>query len=313
MVSRHTTDSSHPPTSTSILSVKASTTNPAPILPTDEDSGAEPAGPDIANEPSTATTLEITEETEEATPTTRVPAPQTSTPTAPPSQTADSAMPDIRTTTTTIPPPAKSSPEDLEQATPNATDTASPTATENKAAKEDPLPPKEDETPADPQVPPSASDPQVPPSAQGHVYIWQDGDRTRRATLQEDLTVVGADSTPPKDSIIGNTVDGHIVRGQGDGGVEGQPVFRSESGRLMTLPGGVLVALDPEWDKTRTNAFFRANGIKLSRVSALGSLPNAFFIETGSGFASLNLANALAKQEGVEISSPNWWTEAATK
>ena len=79
----------------------------------------------------------------------------------------------------------------------------------------------------------------------------------------------------------------------------------------MTLPGGVLLALNPAWSKAETDAFFADNDIKLSRVSELGFVANGFFVETDPGFPSLNLANALAGQDGVELSSPNWWTEAS--
>ena len=91
------------------------------------------------------------------------------------------------------------------------------------------------------------------------------------------------------------------------------PVFRSESGALMTLPGGVLLVLSSEWSQAKTNAFFSNNGIKMDRVSELDFAVNGFFVETGPGFPSLDLANALAAQEGVEISSPNWGREATPK
>ena len=81
----------------------------------------------------------------------------------------------------------------------------------------------------------------------------------------------------------------------------------------MTLPGGVLLILDPEWSRSQTDAFFSGNAIKLDRVSELGFVPNGFFVETKPGFPSLNLANALAEQDGVEVSSPNWWTETVAK
>ena len=64
------------------------------------------------------------------------------------------------------------------------------------------------------------------------------------------------------------------------------PVFRSESGALMTLPGGVLLILDPEWSRSQTDAFFSGNAIKLDRVSELGFVPNGFFVETEPGFPS---------------------------
>ena len=82
--------------------------------------------------------------------------------------------------------------------------------------------------------------------------------------------------------------------------------FRTTSGALMTLPGGVLLLLDPEWDQARVNLFFFENAIAKTRVSDREFGENAFFVETAAGFAALELANALAEEEGVLISSPNW-------
>ena len=81
----------------------------------------------------------------------------------------------------------------------------------------------------------------------------------------------------------------------------------------MTLPGGVLLALDPAWDDAQVEGFFSNNEIPAERVSELGFLRNGFLIETEPGFPSLELANALAGQEGVLISSPNWRTEVEAK
>ena len=81
----------------------------------------------------------------------------------------------------------------------------------------------------------------------------------------------------------------------------------------MTLPGGVLLVLSSAWSQAETNAFFSNNGIKMGRVSELDYVANGFFVETEPGFPSLDLANALAVQEGVEISSPNWGREATPK
>ena len=90
-------------------------------------------------------------------------------------------------------------------------------------------------------------------------------------------------------------------------------MFSTESGSLMTLPGGVLVMLDPQWDRARVEAFFERNDIERVRVSELDYAPNGFFVETDAGFPSLSLANLLAAQDGVVLSSPNWWTEAVAK
>ena len=146
----------------------------------------------------------------------------------------------------------------------------------------------------------------------GQVYTYEDGDRTVRVRLQSDLEV-------SEDSSVARGGGEHIVTKDSSTKDRsetstGQPVFRSESsGTLMTLPGGVLLVLDAEWSTAETNAFFARNRIKLSRVSDLDVAANSFLVETEPGFASLNLANTLAAQDGVLISSPNWWREHTTK
>ena len=140
-------------------------------------------------------------------------------------------------------------------------------------------------------------------SVQGQVYTYEDGDRTVRVLLQSDLEVSGDGS--------GTSGTGeHIVPKGSAGSSTGHPVFRSaSSGTLMTLPGGVLLVLDAAWSTAETTAFFARNRIALNRVSALGIAANSFFVETAPGFPSLELANTLAAQDGVRISSPNWWRE----
>ena len=77
----------------------------------------------------------------------------------------------------------------------------------------------------------------------------------------------------------------------------------------MTLPGGVLLSLDSGWDQAQVESFFSQNGISMDRVEAMEFLPNGFLVKTAPGFPSLELANSLAAQDGVEVSSPNWWTQ----
>ena len=81
----------------------------------------------------------------------------------------------------------------------------------------------------------------------------------------------------------------------------------------MTLPGGVLLALDPAWDHARVDSFLSDNGISRESASELSFIENGYFIETGPGFPSLELANELAGKDGVAISSPNWWREVQPK
>ena len=148
-------------------------------------------------------------------------------------------------------------------------------------------------------------------SAQGAVYTYQDGDRTLRVRLQTDLVAQRSADNTADDIVVASNGGESIVRRQpGHERTDEQPVFRSQSGGgLMTLPGGVLLVLDAAWDEARVDDFLVRNKIAQSRVSALRFAPNAFLVETDPGFPSLDLANALAGQDGVLISSPNWRRE----
>jgi hypothetical protein len=149
---------------------------------------------------------------------------------------------------------------------------------------------------------------------QGTVYTWEDGDRTQRVVLQDDLVVQNNDAITPGDDVVARGVGDSIVRKHPRHTQDDPPVFRSESGGgLMTLPGGVLLALDPEWDEDMVDSFFSENGISKDRTSELGFIENGFVVETEPGFSALELANELAAQDGVVISSPNWWREVETK
>ena len=152
-----------------------------------------------------------------------------------------------------------------------------------------------------------------PTPPEGQVYMWKDGDRSSRAFLQADLVVSREGVVSPAATQVARTPQGRIVRVASASEVEGEPVFRSTSGALMTLPGGVLLVFDPDWGEGETGAFFAANGIATDRVSPLGEIPNGFVVETEPGFASLELANALAGLDGVRLSSPNWWRERTTR
>ena len=149
---------------------------------------------------------------------------------------------------------------------------------------------------------------------QGDPYTWQDGDRAMTVKLQTDLVVEKDSGGLPRDVVPADEGGTNVVRSaDGQSKSDSLPVFRSESGALMTLPGGVLLVLNSEWSQAETNAFFSDNGIKMGRVSELDYAANGFFVETEPGFPSLDLANALAVQDGVEISSPNWGREVTPK
>ncbi len=143
-------------------------------------------------------------------------------------------------------------------------------------------------------------------------YTWRDGDRILTVLLQPDLEVTpGGTIGTRADTVVRaarNETQGRTARSE----VSSQaipsdlPVFQSQSGALMTLPGGVLLALDKTWSAEQTDAFFGRNGIKPAQVSELGYIANGFYVETEPGFPSLELANSLAEQRGVRISTPNW-------
>ena len=152
------------------------------------------------------------------------------------------------------------------------------------------------------------------PAEQGAVYTWEDGDATQRVVLQDGLVLQDNVAVTSEDEVLVRGVSNSIVQRGTDEVVDSGPVFRSESGgELMTLPGGVLVALDPGWTEQQVLEFFAQNGISPESTSELGFIENGFLIETEPGFPSLELANELAAHDGVEISSPNWWREAQAK
>ena len=135
---------------------------------------------------------------------------------------------------------------------------------------------------------------------QGKVYTWEDGDRTLTVYLQNHMDI---------EATSARTRGGRAVEADG----EELPVFRSMSGGLMTLPGGILLVLDPEWTSTQVQSFFSHNDIKTTGVSELDYAKNGFFVETQPGFPSLELANTLAALDGVLVSSPNWLRELVPK
>ena len=162
------------------------------------------------------------------------------------------------------------------------------------------------------EVPLTASEP--PEIIEGAEYTWQDGDRILRARLATNLTVQRTDSNTSDDVVYASDPQQSIVERQArHGRSNSQPVFVSPSGGLMTLPGGILLVLDPDWDEADVKGFFSRNSISRGGTSELGFVANGFFVESEPGFPSLRLANDLASQDGVILSSPNWWTQAFPK
>ncbi|WP_419553139.1 hypothetical protein [Candidatus Poriferisodalis sp.] len=162
---------------------------------------------------------------------------------------------------------------------------------------------------------PKTPAPQLPDPTLGDTYTWHDGDRTLQVRLDPNLTVQSDGDGISRDDIVADTGVGVVARGAAseDARSKGDPVFWSESGELMALPGGAVLVLDPSWDYSAVDAFFGRNGIDTGRLTELDFVTNGYFIETEPGLPSLDLANSLAGQDGVELSSPNWWIERVTK
>ena len=268
-------------------------------------------------------------------PPTEIAAPVTETPTAvsPPTQSRVTSTPEPAARTTNTPEPSAATTAQPEAtSTPEPTPGATPKPDDTSTTPRSPKPasvagtdggsgsPVEDEyttrkpgaTPPPGSKTTSGSGAQA--ASQGQEYTWHDGDRMQRVRLQNDLVVQPSADNAADDVVARDDGETSIVQTQPRHETsDTEPVFRSQSGDLMTLPGGVLLALDATWDQVRANRFFSDNGIDKSRVEGRDFAVNAFFVETAPGFPSLNLANELAEQEGVLISSPNWQMEVSLR
>jgi hypothetical protein len=92
------------------------------------------------------------------------------------------------------------------------------------------------------------------------------------------------------------------------------PVFRSgtsPAGRLMALPGGMVVNFKPEWTDGQVREFCAARKLVVQRKLEL--LGNWYVLETAAGRASLLAANALHESGQVLSASPNWWKQTDTR
>ena len=201
------------------------------------------------------------------------PAQQAAAPTASPSPSPAPAPPDPTPTPTASPPTGSRT----VVVTTREEEAEGETKGSGELTPPDPKPPRTDPQPAAAAA--RAAD-AATPEQEERPYTWYDGDRTRKVWLESD----GA-----------------------------EPVFRTESGAVMTLPGGVVLVLDASWDEAAVEGFFAEHGIARSSVTEQSFGANAYLVDTEPGLPSLELANALAVQDGVRISSPNWRREVETR
>lgn len=174
-------------------------------------------------------------------------------------------------------------------------------------------------------------------AAPDHYY---DGSRKVAITLQTDLV---AEFTAPGQRVAPSRADarpagaaGSLVAGDslvrirrvapGAADIQGaaaaaaagatpsSPVYRQGAGgagRLMALPGGVLVKFKPGWTRERVDAWVRARGLSTARPMAWSS--QWYLVETAPGIGSLEAANAMAESGEVLSASPNWWMQTSTR
>jgi len=162
----------------------------------------------------------------------------------------------------------------------------------------------------------------------GDMRYWYDGDERRTIWLQGDLVAefahpigVGSGTASPRSERRVRLPSrygwlqfrraGYSARP--DAGVPAQrtsPVFRdtpSTGGPLRTLPGGVIVYLDPALSPADVDAWLIRHAPDSSRRLSFG--PNVYYIDTPPGLESLETANRIHETDRVIAATPNWWTE----
>ena len=165
--------------------------------------------------------------------------------------------------------------------------------------------------PAPPKEAPEADEADDEGAPCDETFTYWDGDAERTVALCDEL---------PDDGDSGDPDDVRRRRGDLSGTVcapgasdEDALLFRAESGVDMTLEHSVVLVLDPYWDDARVRRFLARNRIPQTCVSPLGWIANGFAVATGPGIAALVLANQLAPEHGVVLSSPNWASEFEVK
>ena len=156
------------------------------------------------------------------------------------------------------------------------------------------------------------------PRGQGQrerVYTFEDGDRTVRVILQGDLVVSETGAGTATDEVARRAARGNIVRRQ-FGTARCRPAGVSLCiGRRVDDPAGRRAArAGPGVGRGRGQWLLRAEQhLERTNIRAGLHTRTGSWCEPNRVFPSLELANALAAQKGVVVSSPNWWREVGTR
>lgn len=166
-------------------------------------------------------------------------------------------------------------------------------------------------------------------------YTWYDGDRAQTVWLNPQL-LAEFNPTPQSAAQVRATGLATSAGKEVQGGVRlwqvsnsttavraltsAQPNSRfapvlhsapNASAAMKSLPGNVVVILNPAWDGAAVQAWLTRNNLQI--LEKMGSGSNVYLIKSAPGLASLDLANAIYKTGEVLSASPNWWTEVHTR
>ncbi|MCY3923368.1 MAG: S8 family serine peptidase, partial [Chloroflexi bacterium] len=148
------------------------------------------------------------------------------------------------------------------------------------------------------------------------VYVWQDGDRPIPMRLLDSLTAAEQAALdelaqPAARAYVPSSPEG------GNGSSTTQPLsvtnwFRSDTGQLMLLTGGVNVIFEPHADSAVIDALFHRRGIGPERISPIGELHNGYHVATSSDAETLRLVAELLSEPIVVIADPDWFSPVTT-
>ncbi len=169
-------------------------------------------------------------------------------------------------------------------------------------------------------------------------YTWYDGDREQKVWLNPNLL---ADFNPPASGqspvkkaytdakLLATRHKGiRLWQLKGGSNLKGvvhnlktlhpdgkySPVFHDvpmASGRMRSLPGNIIVYLNPAWDEATVNRWVSGRNLEIVKKLEIG--PNIFVLKTGPGLETLETANTLYKSGEVIAAFPDWWEEAAPR
>lgn len=160
-------------------------------------------------------------------------------------------------------------------------------------------------------------------------HLYYDGKQKRRILLDETLVaefgeapsaVRSAHPGALAEKVNGGATVYRVQAGsyKSVGGAAPQvavsPVFHeggTAAGRLMALPGGVLVNFKADWNAERVNAWAAGKGLVVDKKLAIGE--NWYVIKSAPGLASLDLANQIHLSGEVVSAMPDWWMEISTR